>query len=126
MVDRLKKFHPSSFTIAILIMGLSIFFLGGGVYDIINQPRAILSLGSSFLAYIPYQIHEQLLMGSIGVMILYILGTAGLLLIYRSTRYMRNPNQVSLVLRIGIILLLISFVAVEAVLFSIMNYNLFL
>jgi len=107
-------------------MGFSIFLLGGGVYDVINQPRAIWSIGSRFLAYIPYQIHEQLLMGSIGVMILYALGVTGLLLIFRSTRYIRNPNQVSLVLRIGIVLLFISFIAVEAVLFSILNYELFL
>ena len=105
-------------------MGISIFLLGGGIYDILMEPIAVLPIGSGrFLSYIPFRIHEQLLMGSIGVMILYALGALGLLLIYHSTRYIRNPRQVAVLSRVGIVLLLIAFVSVESVLFWILNFQ---
>lgn len=104
-------------------MGISIFLLGGGIYDILMEPLAVLPIGAGrFLSYLPYRINEQLLIGSIGVMILYALGALGLLLIYHSTKYIRNPRQVTLLTRVGVALLLIAFISVEAVLFWILNF----
>ena len=105
-------------------MAAAIFLLGGGIYDILEKPVAGYPLGSGrFLAFVPYQIHEQFLSGSIAVMIIYALGTTGLLLIYRSTRYIRNPRQVSFLTKIGVVLILISFVAIEIMLYWIMHYQ---
>ena len=105
-------------------MGVSIFLLGGGIYDIFMEPLTILPIGGGrFLSYVPYRIHEQLLMGSIGVMILYSLGAVGLLLIYQSTRYIRKPQQVSLLSKVGVALFLVSFVAVEFVLYWILHFQ---
>jgi len=56
-------------------------------------------------------------------MILYALGALGLLLIYQSTKYIRNPRQVSSILRIGVALILIAFVAVEAILYWKLNFQ---
>lgn len=120
---KIAKYRPPSFLIAVAVSGLSIFLLGGGVYDALMQPLAILPIGSGkFLSYLPYRIHEQTLVGSIGVMVLYTLGALGLLLIYYSTKYVRNPRQVSLLSTIGVALLLIAFVAIEVVLYWILNY----
>jgi len=121
---KLATYRPSTILIAVIVMGISIFLLGGGIYDIFMEPLAILPIGSGrFLSYIPYRIHEQLLVGSIGVMILYAIGAAGLLLIYYSTKYVRNPRQVSFLSRIGVVLLLLAFISVEAVMFWILNYQ---
>ncbi len=121
---KLATYRPSTILIAVIVMGISIFLLGGGIYDIFMEPLAILPIGSGrFLSYIPYRIHEQLLVGSIGVMILYAIGAAGLLLIYYSTKYVRNPRQVSFLSKIGVVLLLLAFISVEAVLFWILNYQ---
>jgi hypothetical protein len=121
---RLAKYRPSPFLVAAVVMGASIFLLGGGIYDIFMEPLTILPIGGGrFLSYVPYRIHEQLLMGSIGVMILYSLGAVGLLLIYHSTRYIRKPQQVSLLSKVGVALFLISFVAVEFVLYWILHFQ---
>jgi len=121
---KLAAYRPSPLLVAAVVMGVSIFLLGGGIYDIFMEPLAILPIGSGrFLSYIPYRIHEQLLVGSIGVMILYALGALGLLLIYHSTKYIRNPRQVSLLSKIGVVLLLLAFASVEAVLFWILNFQ---
>jgi len=121
---KLATYRPSPILIAIIVMGISIFLLGGGIYDIFMEPLAILPIGSGrFLSYIPYRIHEQLLVGSIGIMILYAIGVAGLLLIYHSTKYVRNPRQVSFLSIGGVTLLLLAFISTEAVMFWILNYQ---
>jgi hypothetical protein len=119
---KVATYRPSSLVLAFIAMAAAIFLLGGGIYDLFMEPLTYIPTGGRILSYIPYHIHEQLLIGSIGVMILYVMGSAGLLLIYYSTKYVRSPRQVSLLLRIGVALLLISFMLVEAVLFWILNY----
>jgi len=121
---RLAKYRPSPILVAAVIMAFSIFLLGGGIYDIFMDPLAIWHIGGGrFISYVPYRIHEQLLMGSIGVMIIYSLGALGLLLIYQSTRYIRNPRQVSLLSKIGVALFLIAFAAVEFILYWVIHFQ---
>lgn len=119
----LAKYRPSRFLVAAAVMGVSIFLLGGGIYDIFMEPLAILPIGQTFIVYVPYRIHEQLLMGSIGVMFLYALGAVGLLLIYYSTRYVRRPGQLSLLSKVGVALFLLAFAVVEFVLYWIIHFQ---
>ncbi len=121
---RLAKYRPSPILVAAVVMAVSIFLLGGGIYDIFMEPYAIIPIGGGrFISYVPYRIHEQLLMGSIGVMILYSLGALGLLLIYQSTRYIRRPRQVTLLSRIGVALFLVAFAAVEFILYWVIHFQ---
>jgi hypothetical protein len=123
-ISKLATYRPSRFSIAMVAMGASIFLLGGGIYDILMGPAAAYPLGSGrYLSFVPYQIHDQFLSGSLAVMILYAFGTAGLLLIYYSTRYVRNPHQVSLLTKLGVAFILVSFAAIEIVLYSILHYS---
>jgi len=105
-------------------MAMSIFLLGGGVYDILMTPIAVYPTGTgTFIYFYPNQLHEQFLDESIGIMLFYAIGVAGLFLIYQSTKYIRNPRQLSAMLRIGLVLLIIAFVAVEAILYAKLNYS---
>ncbi|MBS7615353.1 hypothetical protein KEJ18_06465 [Candidatus Bathyarchaeota archaeon] len=124
VVSKLATYRPSQLFIAITIMATAIFLLGGGVYDVLMNPVAAIPLGSGrFLAFIPYQIHDQLLVGSIAVMILYALGATGFLLIYRSTRHVHNLRQVSFLIGIGVALVLIAYIAIEIELYWILHYT---
>lgn len=121
---RLITYRPSPVIVAAIVMGISIFLLGGGIYNIMMDPLAVLPIGSGrFISYVPYRIHEQLLMGSLSTMVLYLLGAVGLLLIYSSTKHIRNPNQVSLLTKIGLALLIVAFIFVEAVMFWILHFQ---
>jgi len=121
---KIATYRPSRSLIAAIVIGISIFLLGGGIYDIFMEPLAVLPVGAGrFLAYIPYRINEQLLVGSIGVMILYAMGALGLILIYHSTRYVHNLRHASILMAIGAGLLLISFITVESILFWIIHYR---
>ncbi len=108
--------------IAAVIMAASIFLLGGGVYDILVQPLSVLPLSGRFIFFYPLYLHEQLLYESMGVMILYAIGSVGLFLIYQSTKYIRNQRQFSLVFRISVALFVLSFIAIEILLYWKLNY----
>jgi len=120
---KIVTYRPPRSLVAILVIGISIFLSGGGIYDIFMKPPVVLPIGSGrFLPFIPYRLNEQLLVGSIGVMVLYALGATGLILIYYSTRYMYNPRNVSILMGIGVALFIISFIIVESILFWILHY----
>lgn len=120
---KIATYRPPRSLIAAAVIGISIFLLGGGIYNIFMEPLAVLPVGAGrFLAYIPYRINEQLLVGSIGVMILYALGSLGLILIYHSIRYMHNRRHALIMVGIGATLLIIAFTMIESILFWIMHY----
>ena len=120
---KIMTYRPSRSLIAAILIAIAIFLLGGGVYDVFRKPPPVLLIGAGrYLAYYPYNINEQLLVGSIGVMILYALGSLGLILIYHSTRYMHYSRRHSLIfIWIGVALLLISFIIVESIMFWILH-----
>jgi len=121
---KIAAYRPPRSLIAAIVMGISIFLLGGGIYNIFMKPLVVLPLGGGrFLPFIPYRLNEQLLVGSIGVMILYALGSLGLILIYYGTRYMHNRRHASILIGIGAALFLISFAMVESILFWILHYR---
>jgi len=121
---KMATYHPPRSLIAAIVIGISIFLLGGGIYDIFMEPLAVLPVGAGrFLPFIPYRLNEQLLVGSIGVMVLYVLGSLGLILIYYSTRYIHNQRYASILMGIGAALFLISFITVESIMFWMLHYQ---
>ena len=121
--NKITSYRPSRSLIATILIGIAIFLMGGGIYNVFLKPLAVLPMGGGrFLSFIPYRLNEQLLVGSIGVMVLYVLGSLGLILIYYSTRYMHNRRHASILIGIGAALFLISFTTVESILFWILHY----
>ena len=113
----LSRLKVPTLIVAILLVGVSIFLLGGGVYDITSNPISIIPMRGRIITVYPYYVHEQTLTASIGVMILYAIGTIGLLMLYEGTKYVRNPRQAAILILIGITLLILAFISVEAILY---------
>jgi len=104
---------PSLLLIAVTVTAASIFFLGGGIYDLLEQPAfAVFIQGRMYPVY-PYSLSEQLLGESMFVMILYGLGTAGILVTYQSTKYAYRPRQAFMLLLMGVLLMIIAYIFVE-------------
>lgn len=114
---RIVTLKPSTVLLAILAIAASIFLLGGGIYDILEQPVVAFVSGGRVIPYYPQALNEQLLGESITAMILYSLGVAGLFLTYQSTKYVYNPREAFTTLLIGLLLLLVGWVIVEFFLF---------
>jgi hypothetical protein len=114
---RIVTLKPSTILLAVLAVAASVFLLGGGIYDILEQPVIAFVSGERVIPYYPQALNEQLLGESIASMVLYSLGVMGLLLIYQSTKYAYSPREAYTTLLIGLILLLIGWVLIEFYLF---------
>ena len=110
---RITTYKPSIWVISGVLIALSIFFLGGGIYDILERPIPIGIQGGRVITFYPYGINEQLLGESLLVMILYGLGVAGLILTYQSTKYAYRPRQAYMMLLIGVSLVVLSYIFIE-------------
>jgi hypothetical protein len=109
---------PSVFVVAITVVAVSLFLLGGGVYDFIAQPLPAYSYGQTILFFYPFTLSGQAIIESIGVMIAYAMGFAGLLLLYQSTKYAYKPRQAYMMLLVGVVLIVIAYFYVEGLLSS--------
>ena len=115
-INKLMRYRPPLRIIAIILMTLSIFLISGGIYDVTIKPRSVLPYYRGFLFLYP-NLHEQVLNESISIMIVYAFGAVGLLLIYTSAKYLRNPDQASLLIKLGAGLLILTFIMLETVLY---------
>jgi hypothetical protein len=114
LYERILTAKPSLFVVAILAVVVSLFLLGGGIYDILIKPIvAIVASGGRIISYYPYGITDQFLLESISVMVFYVLGFTGFIIAYRSTKYAYNPRQAYRFLLVGCVLLLIAYILVE-------------
>lgn len=108
---------PSTFFLTALAIAASVFLLGGGIYDILEQPIIAFVSGGRIIPYYPQALNDQLLGESIASMILYSLGIIGLLLLYQSTKYAYSPREAFTMLLIGLLLLIVGWGLVEFYLF---------
>jgi len=107
---------PSLLVIAFATIGLCIFLLGGGVYDVLTEQLLIGYPAGRLIFYYPRRLHEQVLLGSLTVMIVYAMGVAGFLLTYQSTKYAYKPRQAFMLLLTGVTLIFIAYLYIEYVL----------
>jgi len=104
---------PSIFIVASIIVGASIFLLGGGIFDILQQPLLGIPIGRRVLYFYPGTVHDQAVLESFMVMISYFIGVFGILLMYQSTKYAYKPRQAFILLLVGAMFILIAYINVE-------------
>ncbi|MEM2935719.1 MAG: hypothetical protein QW231_00900 [Candidatus Bathyarchaeia archaeon] len=111
--QKMMTVKPSLLLIAVATIALSIFLLGGGVYDILEKPYAILPQTRGFIVFYPYDLGQQFLNESITLMLLYFIGVIGFLLMYQSTQYAYKPRQAFILLLIGGALVALTYLGCE-------------
>ena len=109
------SFKPSNFLIALLLVTVAIFTLGGGVYDIMEKPISVLPTPSNPYFYYP-GITEQTLTESELFILFLIIGVSGGFISFRSTRHAYRPREAQMLLAIGLAMMLIAFICCEKVL----------
>jgi hypothetical protein len=110
---RISTLKLSALIVSILAIAVALFLFGGGLYDIINRPLPAAYYQGRFLVVYP-QLSEQFLGDSVVSMTLYALGIAGLLIMYQSTKYAYRPRQAYLMFLVGVMLIFISYIFIEA------------
>lgn len=110
---RISTTKPSTFAIIAFVVGYSIFLFGGGLFTIINKPLPSAYYNNQFYFLYP-NISSQFISDTVIAVILYGLGFLGLLSIYQSTKNVYKPRQAYMLLIVGVTLLLLSYIFLEA------------
>jgi Zn-dependent protease with chaperone function len=120
--SKISTMKPSSVAVTAVVLGAAVFLLGGGVYDIINQPAPAVYVNNRF--YFLYTrsvasifggspLSEQFIFGTVLSVILYVLGFVGLLTLYKSAKNVTNQTQAYMSMVIGITLVALAYIFLE-------------
>jgi hypothetical protein len=114
---KILTLKPSWTIIALIGVAASVFLLGGGVYDLIEKPYAILpgATSGTWIFYYPRELNAQNLNESIIAMLLYAIGFAGFATIYQSTKYAYKPRQAFTWFLVGVILVTLAYYGCETI-----------
>ena len=109
---------PSLTVLTIALVAFSIFIFSGGLYTIINKPITSYYNSNTGVWYFVYpSLSSQFVSDTFVAIMLYVLGFAGLLLIYQSSKSAYKPRQAYMMLVIGVTLLFISYIFLESVIY---------
>jgi len=109
---------PSVFLVAAIVTGASLFLLGGGIYDILEQPLLGIPIGQRVLFFYPGTLSEQTVLDSMFAMTSYFFGAVGILLMYQSTKYAYRPRQAFMTLLIGAVFFLMAYFLMENLIYQ--------
>ena len=119
---RLRILKPPLFILIIALVMVTIFLLGGGVFDVVekNVPTIVPSPSSSassqqWTFFVRY-LSGQTLTESVYSMIFYAVGVAGFYLVFRSTRYAYRRRQAWILLSVGLCMVIMAFIGCEMLL----------
>lgn len=101
--------RSSWFILFIIVVGAAVFFLAGGIYDLLEKPVSLLPRASQqgWTFIYPGGLGGQTLNESILSALLYVIGLGGLYMLFRSTRFAYRPRNAYILLIIGFVTTLI-------------------
>ena len=111
--SKIVNTKPSLLLFAVLMISVSIFLLGGGIYNLLERPFFAIFIQGRLIGVYPYSLNEQLLAESIFVMLIYAMGAVGFLLTYQSTKYTYRPCQAFMFLLIGALFIIVAYISIE-------------
>jgi hypothetical protein len=116
--QKITTAKPSVFLVAAIAAGVSIFLLGGGIYDLLEQPLLGIPMGTKILFFYPGTLSEQTILDSMFAMISYLFGVVGILVMYQSTKYAYRPRQAFMMLLVGAMFFLIAYFLMENLIYA--------
>jgi len=108
-------FRPSNSLLAFLLIVVSIFVLGGGVYDILEKPISVLPTPTNPIFYYPGMTNQTFNESLIFILFL-VIGVSGGYLSFRSTRRVYRPREAKMFLTLGVAMMIIASIGCEILL----------
>jgi len=105
--------YPTALIIIVIIIGYAVFLFGGGLFTVVNKVPPSMYYENKFYFLYP-GISDQFIADTAISVMLYLMGFAGLLTIYRSTKSANKPRQAYMLLIAGISLVLLSYIFLES------------
>ena len=109
---RISSLKPSDLTFTLIVIAFAVFLFGGGLLTIVERPEIAVYTGRQFLFLYP-ALDGQFVMDTFLSGLLYGMGVAGLLLIYRSTKSAFKPRQAYMAMIIGVSFVLLAYIFLE-------------
>jgi len=106
--------HPSVLIIIAIMMGYVLFLLGGGLFAVTSEEIMPLAVINNKIYFLYPSLSEQFIADSVVSVMLYLMGFAGLLTIYRSTKSVSKPRQAYMLLAVGVSLVVLSYIFLES------------
>jgi len=116
--QKITTAKPSIFLMAVIVAGASIFLLGGGIYDILEQPLIGIPMGRKILFFYPGTLSDQTILDSMFAMMSYLFGAVGILVMYQSTKYAYRPRQAFMLLLVGAMFFLLAYLLMENLIYA--------
>lgn len=114
LYEKILKTRPSAFLTSVIVIAIAIFLFSGGLYNLAVRPLpSFYSREFGFLFLYP-RLSEQFMADSLISAILYALGVIGLIMMYQSTKYAYKPRQAYMMFLVGVGLLLLAYIYLEA------------
>ncbi|MCL2172739.1 MAG: hypothetical protein LBH62_00655 [Nitrososphaerota archaeon] len=110
--NKITTTYPTALIITVIIIGYAVFLFGGGLFSAVNGVSPSAYANNRFYFLYP-SISEQFLADTVISVMLYLMGFAGLLTIYQSTKNANKPRQAYMLLLVGISLVLLSYIFLE-------------
>ena len=107
----LATYRPPITALALAAVAAAVFLMGGGLYDLIQNPEVIIPRPGTIWITYPYTLLDQVIMESLISMVLWAAGFAGLILIYESTKYASEPSRAYYRFIVGVFLVLLAYFA---------------
>ncbi|MDR0318551.1 MAG: OST3/OST6 family protein [Nitrososphaerota archaeon] len=107
--------QPFALIITVVLIGAVLFLLSGGIYAVTTE--GILPSyydGAKFYFLYPGSFSDQFIAETVISVMLYVIGFAGFLSVYQSTKNASKPRQAYILLAVGISLILLSYICLES------------
>ncbi|HYB68619.1 MAG TPA: hypothetical protein VEC97_03655 [Candidatus Acidoferrales bacterium] len=104
---------PSDLLIPLVSIAFAVLMLGGALYDWIERPLPAVYYNGQFLFLYP-SLSSQFIGDTVVAVTCYAVGLIGLFAVYQSTKYVYKPRQAYMMLMIGIVLLLLAYILLQA------------
>jgi hypothetical protein len=105
--------YPTALIILIIVICYVAFLFGGGLFTVVNKSLPSIYYENKFYFLYP-SISDQLIGDTVISVMLYLMGFAGLLTVYQSTKNANKPRQAYMLLIVGISLVLLSYIFLES------------
>ena len=105
-------YKPSVAWMSFVFVAVTIFILGGGIYDLMERPIIVMPSPSQPIWYYS-GMSDQTLNESLFFSLALVMGISGVYIAFRSTRHAYQSREARMLLLVGIVLVLLAFISSE-------------
>ncbi|MCL2134798.1 MAG: hypothetical protein FWH37_04490 [Candidatus Bathyarchaeota archaeon] len=114
LFDKISSIRPPEIIIIAVMLGYVFFMLGGGFYSATSEGIMTSMYYNNKFYFLYPSLSDQFVSDTVISIMLYVIGFAGLLSIYQSTRNANKPRQAYMLLAVGVSLVILSYIFLES------------